>query len=824
MDTAVAPSFGALLKSYRIRAGMSQELLAQRAGLSVETISSLERGARRNPYRDTIALLATALAASEAERTRLESAASRPAVRRGPAVVRASLQSVSGPSGNVPVALTSFVGREPEVAAAAALLSAKRFVTLTGPGGVGKTRLALRLAASRYTNPADGVWFVEFGSLTDQMLVPGTVASALHLVLPTDRQPVSALCSIVARQQLLLILDNCEHLLAAVGALANALLLNCPHVVLLATSRQPLGIAGEATFSVPPLSLPDAETAATLTLSAATNFEALTLFVDRARAVQPNFALTAENVPIVADISRRLDGIPLAIELAATRIKLLSLRDLRDRLDERLRILTGGPRDALPRLQTLRALIAWSYDLLDDCERRFFRGVSVFAGGFTLEAATAVCRGDATSDTIETFDLLASLVDKSLIVAAIDGDLTRYGLLESTRLYALEMLAESGERAGLEERHLAFFCEAAASSERTIERSGSDALLVRLVSDIENIRAALRHAVASGDCSTGAALAVGAARLFRRLGRSAEGIGWLEASLTTVDQSDLRLQSRIWSGITFLVGNTGGARSREAAERSVALARAAGDRELLAWALTHRAVADIDELRRDDAGVALAEATELFGPDVQDHQRARIVAVRHHIARLVGDMPAALEIGEELCRLYRRIGHQSGELATMTNQAEILHGLGKTRSAIAVARQTLERTAPTDRNTRMILQLNLCGYLAAVGDPTAARAAGRNAIGLLKGDHVGWTIAAAIGHLALAHALSGDIPRAARLSGYWNGSSSALAVSRESTERITYELLSALLAKHLSVTELETLFHEGASLAPADAILEALGE
>jgi hypothetical protein len=486
-------------------------------------------------------------------------------------------------------------------------------------------------------------------------------------------------------------------------------------------------------------------------------------------------------------------------------------------------VLIGG-NQALPRQQTLRALIDWSYELLDERERRLFSRIGVFADGFTLEAATAIC-AEAASDEIDVLDVVASLIDKSLALATITDDITRYRLLETTRMYALEMLAASGERAEIETRHLEFFQAAAAAAEQVLERDGSDASFVALVPDLENVRAALRFAGAARNGSSCGELAVAATRLFGRFGLGLEGVRWLETALAIVAPSDVRLQSRIWIKIAYLLGNsgTGGARAFEAAERGLALARAAGDRELVAWALTRVAVAAMDVGRPADARAALAQAGEAFGPNPELYVRARLLAVRVYIARLAGDYAAARAFGEELRELSRRTGNTSGELMASQNNAEDLHALGETARAIALVREASDRAAAErDRETQGFLQVNLAGYLAAVGDAPAARAAGAEAIELLAAaDPAGIAVVTVIGHLALAHALGGDIERAARLLGYWNASSTALGVPRGFTERTTLERLSAILDKHLSADKLRTLLAAGAALSPLDAIAEA---
>ena len=797
-------TFGALLKQFRTRAALSQEVLAERAELSVEAISALERGVRRNPYRETVLLLTSALGLSPAEHELLAESARRPATPRAPAAIRSSLQPVNGPNGNVPVQLTSFVGQSNELTNIHAKLQAHRLVTLIGAGGVGKTRVALEVAATAAPGMPDGAWLVEFAALTDSTLVAGAIAATLKLRMAAGCDPLEDLLAALSGKALLLVLDNCEHVIETVRLVAARLLAQCPGIRLIATSRQPLRIAGEATSRIPSLAAADA----------------VKLFYDRAQAVEPAFEFNDATASIVADICRRLDGIPLAVELAASRAASLSVSDLRDRLDQRFRLLTSGRPEALPRQQTLRALIDWSYDLLDECEQRFFRRVAVFADSFTLEAASAIC-GDDDGDELDVLDLIASLVDRSLIMAVVAGDVTRYRFLESMRLYAAEILNVDGERAWLEARHLAFFSETAAAAEDLFQQTGSDAAFSSLAPDLEDIRAALRCAVSAGKRES-AALAHSASRLFQRLGYGGEGIAWLEAALRVVDPSDTRLQSRLWNSISYVHGNSGGARSLEASERAVALARSTGDCDLTAWSLTQCAVALMDQKRRDDAEAALAEAEHLFGVPPKPLQRARILAVRLHIVRLTGDMRSAIEMSKELASLYCRLGNESGELRTTLNYAECLHAGGETATAIAVAREALMRDVD-DRETLGIIQLNLTAYLAAAGKAAESLASGARAIEFLEtaGRGTG-AVATAIGHLALAHALNGESARAATLLGYWDATTRALGLTAEFTERLTHERLTAALENSLQPAPRAALFAVGAALEPQAAIFEAL--
>jgi predicted ATPase/class 3 adenylate cyclase len=352
------------------------------------------------------------------------------------------LRSLAAFAHNLPVQLTRFIGREREMADVKRLLAASHLLTLTGSGGCGKTRLALQVAADLLEEYTDGVWLVELAALTDPALVAQTVVSALGAREEPSRTPAQTLLEYLRPKHLLLVLDNCEHLLAACAQLADTSLRSCPNLRVLASSREGLGVAGEQTYRVPSLSVPDAEHLPSL--ERLQEFEAVQLFAARAALSQPTFAVTAANARAVVQVCRRLDGIPLAIELAAARVKALPVEKVAERLDDRFRLLTGGSRTALPRQQTLRALIDWSYDLLTETERKLLRRLSVFAGGWTLEAAEAVCSGDGL-DEWEVLDLVTTLVDKSLVQYEAGEGEARYRLLETVRQYARDRLLESGE-------------------------------------------------------------------------------------------------------------------------------------------------------------------------------------------------------------------------------------------------------------------------------------------------------------------------------------------------------------------------------------------
>jgi len=405
------------------------------------------------------------------------------------------LKSLENPDlpNNLPQQVTSFIGRESELAEIQERLRKTRLLTLTGAGGCGKSRLSLQAAADLLDTFPEGAFLVELAPLADPNLVASTVASVLGVKEEVGKPIVTTLTESLKTKSLLLLLDNCEHVLDASAKLTDALIRSCPGVKILATSREGLGIAGEATYRVPSLSLPNPKQVQTA--ESLSHFESVRLFIDRALQTQPNFAVTNANAPALASICFRLDGIPLAIELAAARARSLSVEDINTKLDQRFRLLTGGSRTALPRQQTLRSLIDWSYDLLRDAEKALLCRLSVFAGGWTLESAEAICAGDLVEDW-EVLDLLTSLCDKSLAVAEPLGTSTRYRLLETVRQYSRDRLLESGEGDTYRNKHLAFFLALAEEAEQHLVGSDEVAWLDRLEIEQDNLRAALEW---SGD-------------------------------------------------------------------------------------------------------------------------------------------------------------------------------------------------------------------------------------------------------------------------------------------------------------------------------------
>ena len=429
-----------------------------------------------------------------------------------------ALRSLTATPNNLAQQVTSFVGRERELAEVKKLLAQTRLATLLGAGGIGKTRLSLHAAVEVLDDFADGVWFVELAPIADPRLLAQAVAPVLGVKEEAGRPVQEALLKFVQDRQLLLVLDNCEHLLQGCAELAKQLLQAGAQVKILATSREPLHVAGETTYPVPSLSLP--EPRMRIAHTALTQYEAIRLFVDRAAAARPAFRLTPNNATLVADICRRLDGIPLALELAAARVRVLSVETIAARLSDRFRLLTGGDRTALPRQQTLRACIDWSYDLLTEAERSVLRRLAVFAGGWTLEAAEAVgTGGDVQAD--EVLDVPAQLVEKSLV--AMDAEGTRYQLLETVRQYAQDRLHESGEAEAIRERHRDYFLALAEEAEPKLLGAEQAAWLRRLEAEHDNLRAGLSWSLEDSGSQAGLRLCGALQRFWITRGHFSEG-------------------------------------------------------------------------------------------------------------------------------------------------------------------------------------------------------------------------------------------------------------------------------------------------------------
>jgi predicted ATPase/transcriptional regulator with XRE-family HTH domain len=512
--------FGGLLRRYRVAAGLTQEELAERAGISTRGVSDLERGAHGLPRKDTLQLLLDALDLTATDRTTLVAAARRPATTR-------ARRERSDRYPGLPVPLTPLIGREQAVVMVAAHLTEPviRLLTLTGPGGTGKTRLALAVAERVAPKFPDGVVFIPLAPLGDPVLVAFAIAERLGVQERVEQTLLDTLTLHLAGKRLLLVLDNVEHVLPAAPLVAE-LLGACPALRVVTTSRAPLHLSGEHLYPVSPLELPDPSRLQPLEELDQT--PAVRLFVDRVRAIKPDFALSEANAPAVVAIVRRLDGLPLALELVAARVRVLSPADLSVRLDRSLPLLTDGAHDLPDRQRTLRNTITWSYDLLRPNEQTLFRRLGAFAGGWTLEAAEAV------ADLEEPFDVLqgiAALLDASLLQHEEQDAEPRFRMLETVREFALEQLEASGEESATRERHAHYFLDLAERTNAVIAKTPTPALLDVFERDHDNLRAALAWSRDTGDHDTLLRLAGALAFFWYYRGYLNEGQRWLGQAL-----------------------------------------------------------------------------------------------------------------------------------------------------------------------------------------------------------------------------------------------------------------------------------------------------
>ena len=492
---------------------------------------------------------------------------------------------------NLPAQITSFIGREREIRELKQFLNEHRLVTLTGAGGAGKTRLSLEVAAQLLDQFADGVWLAELAPVADSKLIPQTLLSIFKLREDPHRSAPEILIDHLRGKSILLLLDNCEHLIEECARLTEALLSACPELRVLATSREALGIAGEIDYHVPSMDTPDPGHLPSLEKLA--EVDLVQLFLERAAAVKIGFRLTDANAAFVAQICSHLDGIPLAIELAASRIKALSAEQIASRLNDRFRLLTGGSRTALPRQQTLRATIEWSYSLLSEQEKALFRRLAVFAGGWTLQAAEEVC-GEVRMG-FDVLDLLTRLVEKSLVFTEESTGEIRYRRLETIRQYSHERLLETEEAEALRDRHLAFFVQFAELVDEHLKTGDQILWQKRMAAELDNLRAALDWGLLKHPDS--ALRIAGASNLFWTAGGfSAEGFRWTREALERVEitsipagvtaEQRLLARARALRGLTRLYLSLGdNAKAKRAAEEAVALYRQAGDRRGLAFTL-----------------------------------------------------------------------------------------------------------------------------------------------------------------------------------------------------------------------------------------------
>jgi non-specific serine/threonine protein kinase len=671
--SSTGEEFGDVLGRYLAETHTSVRRLERLSGVSRRTVENWLHGPVRRPrHWEPVLRVAQALHLSAAKTDALLRAAGLPtlaALQKSPLTGRqtellvlwpAPPAAVAARPASLPAPLTSFIGRAGEltdlVAALAAPAPASRLVTLAGEGGSGKTRLALRAAEALQPAFPDDVWLVELESLADPALVPSAIASALGLVEYRNRPLPDALVAFFAGRQALLVLDNCEHLVAAVAGLAGRLLRHCPRLLILATSRERLGVPGETVWPVPAMTLPPPEATSVAELA---GYDAVRLFVERAAAALPGFTLTDENAAAVTQVCRQLDGIPLALELAAARVRLLRVEQIAARLDDRFALLTGGGRTIPPRQQTLRGLIDWSYQLLPPPEQRLLRRLSVFSGGFMLAAAEAAGDLEGKGGVLDALDHLA---DKSLVaVDRASGEEARYNLHETIRHYSFEKLQAAGEAAAVKARHAAYYCRLL---EDALPRADYDdrwfARLTWLELEYGNWHAVLSRALDTGvvDPAWGVRVTARLAPFWLMHGRLIEGRRWLEAALDRADAAPPATRAALYLWMATLMTREQDPHGSALAARGVALCRELNDATGTAWGLI---VLGLSDLRAPEAPAQLAEGLALAeaGGDLCLQSGAHYVLAR--LALRAGTFDAAVAHGERSLALARQAGNRLRE-------------------------------------------------------------------------------------------------------------------------------------------------------------------
>jgi predicted ATPase/DNA-binding SARP family transcriptional activator len=737
-------------------------------------------------------------------------------------VVRAASapRASTTPRHNLTEPLMTFIGREEDVASLSALVVKRRHVTLTGAGGVGKTRLAIETARNVLDRFPDGVWFAELASVSDPDLVASTVAASMNVQEVT----AASLFATLRGKHLLLVLDNCEHLIAAAAIFVERLLKECPHVHVLSTSREPLRVSGERTERVASLAVPNVDASRTLSLEELCAVPAIQLFLERAADVVPITGLPADDAVqrhALITISRRLDGIPLAIELAAAWTSSISLEELAERLNDRFSILTRGRRTALPRQQTLRATLDWSYELLAPDEQTLLQRVSIFAGGWTLEAATLVC-GNGQDEQSSVIETLSSLVDKSLVVVEVKKPSTRYHLLETTRAYALEKLGRDDARQTLARRHATYYANLAQRNDTTWGAAASLAAVETLTPELDNMRAVLQWSVdAAKDPGLGASL-VGALRwFFAACYLNGEGVRWCERALAALGSRPERRHEALVQ--LALAGSMGSSpffprfsyyrardadRFRVAAERAAMLLTSPGeeaDRALaLALAAMHWCLLNANAKALHAASDAVAAARESGKRTaVGIALYAKSFAVDQ---RSLDDRRLLLLEALEYCPMS----------STVYNRAVVMHALGELAFeggdpalALEYARQSANTLAsPADLLNRAQVDVIVAAYALALGRLDEAVAALRIAFTIARWTGDAMVAAAAFQHLAGVAATRGDADSGARFLGVSDARRGG-DHPRLYTEQTGYDRTLLKLRETLNAPQLAALMHEG---------------
>lgn len=716
---------------------------------------------------------------------------------------------------NLPDQLATLIGRDTERAEIARRLDRSRIVTLTGSGGAGKTRLSIQVGFDLLDRFKGEVWLIELAGIENPQLVAESICGTLGVPAQGGRSAIDTAVDFLSRRRALLILDNCEHLIAAAAAIAEAIARSCHDVRILATSREPLAISGEETFRIPNLDFPRS---AVVSASDARRHSAVQLLIDRASRLVAHFELTDANAPAISRICQQVDGIPLAIELAAPRLRAMAPEQLADQLHNMFSILTSGSRTVMPRHQTLKNLFDWSYGLLNPEEQALLRRLSIFADGWRLEAAEWVAAGPPLEPG-RIVDLMASLVDKSLVVVDLSSREPRYKLLEATRQYSAAKLAEAQET-GLRRHFAEYLISYFSSAEASWPTMSTAIWRERYEPELDNLRAALEWAFSEeGDATLGVELAAYGIRLWNELSLLSERGRWVEAAFARLDENRYPdTAARLWLGRTSVSAH-GDQSSIKAAEKAAELYRLVGDSLGEGEALAKAGAARMRPADTASASDRLREAGELLepiGPTKQLADWSRSLAVG---AYFEGDFDRARLLIRQSLGLAQVIGDTHGTVNAQIALAELELVAGNPEQAVIVGRGVLEGNRANRR--QIVLGLgNLTSYLLVSGRDDEAITVARDALREAQG--LGWPAAVVrmVEHCALISCRFGDVETAAKLIGFGDAFYAKGTASREHTEQVSYDATLACMAA-LTPVQTDALKAEGSVWTEGQAVREA---
>ena len=794
MGTVPVSQFGALLKRHRSELGMSQEQLAERSGMSASAVGALERGSRRAPYRDTVALLADAFGLTGPERAEFEVSAQRARGRR------TQVEPDVAATHNLPIRLTSFVGRDEDVAQIEELLGRQRLVTLTGSGGVGKTRTASEVGLGLHRQGRQ-VCFIDLSPIDNDAFVFSEIASVLGVSSEESGTSLIVFAAMLKARNLLLILDNCEHVIDAVAAVASAIVRTCPMITILATSRERLAIDGEQVYRLPSLSM-------------AASFQVI---MDRAMAIDPDLTLDRAGQRTIAEICRRLEGIPLALELAANRLPALGFAALNDRLQQHF-LAAGGPRDGPQRQRTMLATIAWSYDLLSDGERLLLQRFTIFRGGATLDAAEAVC-ADEDLPTTNVASALTLLVEKSLLTAA-RGKRHRYVMLESVRAFASRKLHEAHQFDRIGRMHAIWVATMADHAEATFWKIPATIWLDEFRPELDNIRSAVEWAIVSDrddDVALAARVVAGLRGLWLREKNLIVFRNWAQHLIDRVEAGQ-NLAVAVRLRFAYIQASRGRA-VFAAAERAIPLFEQGEE-----WILLMALHANVASRRSERGEFAEADASSL---------RARDLAAERGLEKNARYSDIIFHCGVNCIRAGRFADARRylAEAAQRTHFPEVFEVWHRHWSAyMAFAEGDIRESARLfelclhDKRSDSLGVMQTADYLVTVrlslNDLDAAEAAGRQALKLSGYEPMlAWS---SIWHWSAVVARRGRPHAAARLSGFAQATCKQVEVSPGIIESSSYAIMMRSLCEQLPEKTIETLQAEGARLDVVAAMDEAL--